>query len=166
MKIKAYVFPVLAILLFVSTGTEQSGLTEGCREGDLAPQIAPVENGRNVSFSGQSGRYTIVNFWAAYDAISRVRNVQLWNGIQELDSTGIRLYSISMDERFSVYEETLKTDGLESTNQYCDGLGTKSPLYKKYDLKKGFRNFLIDGRGVIVAVNVTLQQALKAAAEK
>ena len=46
-------------------------------------------------------------------------------------------------------------DGLESANQWYDGKGKSSLLYKTYGLKKGLRNFLIDGKGVIVGVDLT-----------
>ena len=39
--------------------------------------------------------------------------------------------------------------------QFHEGLGRKSELFGKYNLEKGFRNFLIDDKGVIIAANVT-----------
>ena len=158
MKIKTWILIGMSALLFLSTATEDASLTEGYQPGYYAPKIALPENNQTIEFTAQSGHYTLVNFWAAYDAVSRVRNVQLWNRMNELDSTCITLYSVSLDERVSVYEETLKTDQLEKTNQLHDIQGLKSSLYKKYRLNKGFRNFLIDDKGVIIAIAVTPDQ--------
>ena len=154
MKFKACVLSGLVVLLFLSAGTEKVSLTEGYRPGDLAPGIKSAEDGHLIEFSN-SDCYTLVNFWAAYDATSRVRNMQLWNKMNELDSTLITFYSVSMDESQSVFEETLKVDKLATGNQLCDKKGRKSPVYKKYGLKNGFRNFLIDKKGVIIAIDIT-----------
>ncbi len=155
MKIKACVLFVPVAILFLSAGTKKAGLTEGYRKGDLAPRIESLENSSDIDFRNCSERYTLVNFWAAYDAESRLRNIRLWNNLSTLDSTRIDMYSVSVDENVSVFTETLKADQLESTNQLYDTRGKKSLLYKKYGLKKGLRNFLIDHRGVIIEVNLT-----------
>lgn len=161
MNIRACVLFVSVVVLFLSAGTKKAGLTEGYRVGDLAPRIEYLENNSDIDFRNGSERYTLVNFWAAYDAESRLRNMQLWNKIKKMDSTKIAMYSVSLDENFSVYAETLKADRLESTNQLYDGRGKASSLYKKYGLKKGLRNFLVDDRGVIVGVNLSPEKLFR-----
>lgn len=160
MKFKACVLSGLVVLLFLSAGTEKVSLTEGYRLGDLAPGIESAEDGRLIEFSN-SNSYTLVNFWATYDATSRVRNMQLWNKMNELDSALISFYSVSMDENQSVFEETLKADKLTARNQLYDKQGKASPVYKKYGLKDGFRNFLIDQKGVIIAIDITPDELLE-----
>ena len=137
MKIGTCVLSVAVVWLFLSAGTDKAGITEGYHLGDLAPRIESLENNRGIDFRNRSESYTLVNFWAAYDADSRVRNIALWNKVKDWDSTRIKVYSVSMDEKFSVFTETLKTDGLESANQWYDGKGKSSLLYKTYGLKKG-----------------------------
>jgi hypothetical protein len=155
MRAKTHVLSILAVIsLFFSAGTEKNSFTEGYHIGDFASEIQLPDNSRTIRFSNETGQYTLLNFWAVYDAASRVHNIQLYAKINKMDSTRIRMYSISMDERFSVYAGTLKTDKLEDSRQLFDGRGMQSPLYKQYNLKKGFGNFLIDGNGVIVATNV------------
>jgi hypothetical protein len=39
--------------------------------------------------------------------------------------------------------------------QFHETKGKNSKLYRMYNLKKGFSNFLIDEKGVIVAKNIT-----------
>ena len=72
---------------------------------------------------------------------------------------------ISMYEKESIFTETVKIDKLDLSTQFHEGLGKESELYKKYDLRKGFKNFLINDEGVIIAANVTpekLTEILKA----
>lgn len=107
----------------------------------------------------------MLNFWAAYDAESRARNVQLANEVNKFGPDKIAMCSISMDEKESIFTETVKIDKLDLSTQFHEGLGKESELYKKYDLRKGFKTFLINDEGVIIAANVTpekLTEILKA----
>ena len=115
----------------------------------------------NFSFQNHSGRYTLLKFWATYDAESRARNVQLWNEVNKLSSDKIAMYSISLDEKESIFTETVKADKLEGTKQFHEELGRKSELFGKYNLQKGFCNFLIDDKGVIIAANVAPEDLTK-----
>lgn len=161
MKVRAYVLFVAVVLFTISAGTKNAKPTVGSNPGDLAPRIEFLGNGSDFSFQNHSGRYTLLNFWAAYDAESRVRNVQLWNEINKLGSSKIAMYSISFDEKESVFAETVKTDKLEGTKQFHERLGSKSELFGKYNLQKGFRNFLIDDKGVIIAANIAPKDLTK-----
>lgn len=155
MKIRTYVLSVFALMLFVFAGTDKAGLTEGFRPGDIAPGIKSLGADADITFSNGSGRYTLLHFWAAYDATSRMRNVQLWNKLNQDDLSQVKMISVSLDEPESVFIETVKADKLEMTNQVHERLGKYSEAYEKYGLKRGLRNFLIDDKGVIVATNVT-----------
>ena len=103
----------------------------------------------------------MLNFWATYDAESRARNVQLWNEVNKLSSDKIAMYSISLDEKESIFTETVKADKLEGTKQFHEELGRKSELFGKYNLQKGFCDFLIDDKGVIIAANVAPEDLTK-----
>ena len=99
----------------------------------------------------------MINFWAAYDAESRARNIRLWNEVNKWNATSgnLAMYSISLDEKTSVFEATVATDKLNGTNQLHEKEGRQSDVFRKYKLEKGLRNFLIDENGVIIAANVT-----------
>ena len=155
MKVRAYVLIVAVALVTMSFGTKEARPTVGTNPGDLAPRIESLGNESNFSFQNHSGRYTLLNFWAAYDAESRARNVQLWNEINKLSLDKVAMYSVSFDEKESIFTETVKADRLSNTKQFHEELGKKSELYGKFNLKKGLKNYLIDDKGVIIAENVT-----------
>ena len=165
MKVRAYVLFVAVALLAVSAGTKNAKPTVGINPGDFAPRIESLGTESNFSFQNHSGRYTLLNFWPTYDAESRARNVQLANEVNKFGPDKIAMCSISMDEKESIFTETVKIDKLDLSTQFHEGLGKESELYKKYDLRKGFKNFLINDEGVIIAANVTpekLTEILKA----
>ncbi len=155
MKIRTYVLSVAVLMIFLSAGTDKAGLTKGIRLGDIAPGIKSLGTDADITFSNGSGCYTLLHFWAAYDATSRMRNVQLWNKLGQGDLSQVKMISVSLDEPESVFSETVKADKLEMTNQVHEGHRKNSEVYKKYGLKKRLGNFLIDDKGVIIAKNVT-----------
>ena len=87
-----------------------------------------------------------------------MRNVLLANKVATMGSDKIRLCAISLDERESVFAETIKIDQLDHSSQYYMDEAVASKVSKKYHLNKGLRNFLIDDHGVIVATNVDADQ--------
>ena len=154
MKVRAYVLFVAVAFLAVSAGTKNAKPTVGINPGDFAPRIESLGTESNFSFQNHSGRYTLLNFWATYDAESR-------NEVNKLSSDKIAMYSISLDEKESIFTETVKADKLEGTKQFHEELGRKSELFGKYNLQKGFCNFLIDDKGVIIAANVAPEDLTK-----
>jgi hypothetical protein len=155
MKFRTYVLSVFTVLFLLSAGSDKDGLTVGYNPGDIAPKIESLGSDVDISFSNNSGKYTLLHFWTAYDAKSRMLNVLLWNNLLKNDLSKVEMISVSLDELDSVFEETVKTDNLMTTNQKHEALGEASEVYKAYGLKKGLRNFLIDDKGIIVAQNVT-----------
>jgi len=155
MKVRTYVLVVIVTLLTMSAATKDVRLVEGLSPGDLAPGIKSLGNERDFNFQNHSGRYTLLNFWAAYDAESRVRNIRLSNEVKKLSSEKISFRSISLDEKESIFSETVRIDKLNETTQFHAGQSEKSALYKKYNLKKGFKNYLINDKGVVIATNIT-----------
>lgn len=162
MRKRTYVPAVCVIfliaLLTVSASTKETRLTTGINPGDLAPGIESLEIKNNLSFHNHSGRYTLLSFWAAYDAESRARNVSLANEVSKLDPNKIAMYAVSLDKNKAIFEETLKIDKLDKSKQFWEGSNSNSALYKAYKLDKGLKTFLIDDAGKIVAVNVTPKQ--------
>ncbi|WP_280764990.1 thioredoxin-like domain-containing protein [Parabacteroides sp. PFB2-10] len=139
----------------MSSGSKESVLTVGINPGDIAPGIESLENGRVVDFRNQSGRYTLVNFWAAYDAESRMRNVRLMHAVNRLGTSQVDVYSISLDTKQSIFYETVKSDGLDSMAHFQAEPDKQFALRKAYKLDRGFNSYLIDDKGMIVASDVT-----------
>lgn len=67
----------------------------------------------------------------------------------------IKLISVSFDRYASVFNATVKQDGLAESDCYVETDGSDSEIFRAYDLERGFKNYLINSRGIIVAKNVT-----------
>jgi hypothetical protein len=146
--LKSIFFLLLTALLMTGSQIKEVKLTEGIQSGNLAPEI----NLQGVNLKGNT--LTLLQFWAAYDAQSRMVNAQMYNVISQLKTANIRLVSISMDENEAVFEGIIKADNLNPATQFNDPKGKNSDIFKSYHLKSGFNNWLINSNGVIVAKNV------------
>jgi hypothetical protein len=135
--------------------TRDTKISEGLTPGNRAPKI-------QLQHLSLTGKYTLLQFWAVYDAASRANNVSLANCVAKTAGENIRMVSVAFDEKVSIFEETVKIDRLPpSTQLFHIPAGKKSDVFKDYHLEKGFRNMLIDPQGVILAVNISSEDLPK-----
>lgn len=147
---------VIALLFLMAFTTRDGEVSEGLMPGNKAPEI-------HLQHLLTGNKYTLLHFWAAYDARSRADNLLLQNTLSQMNREDVQMISLSFDERLSVFEETVKFDKLQSTLQFNVPMGKKSSVYSTYRLERGFGNVLIGPDGIIVAVNVSpkdIQQIL------
>lgn len=153
--LKYFLFVGAVMLMSSSYTTRTSRLSEGIYPGNLMPELKMSNHlGKKLDLKHLRGVKVLVNFWAAYDAESRMENVLLCNTLKKEDYP-IVMISVSFDKSRSVFEKTLSMDGVDVSNQFIDEMGTASEIYQKYRLEQGFKNYLIDEEGVIMAMDVT-----------
>jgi peroxiredoxin len=140
----------------LSAGSVKTALpSSGHHPGETIPDIVLTDSEGNFRhLRDYRGKKVVVSFWAAYHAQSRANNVQLYNYLQKSDSD-VEFVSVVFDENRNVVERTLALDGLENRSQFYEIRGTGSETYKNLKLNEGFRNYLIDENGVIIAMNIT-----------
>ena len=144
---------VSLILMSGSIKTDKTSI--GYYPGEQIPNIIiDGSEGKSLDLSEYRGKKVVLNFWAAYDAHSRANNVALHNYIKE-NASDVEFISISFDENYNVFEKTSLLDKIDTTSLFCEINGTDSKIFKDFKLKKGFRNYLIDEKGVIKAMNIS-----------
>ena len=154
-----WIFVVLlasSLTSFIEKGKSTGGLNVG----DVAPDfdIEPtLKNSNDAKFtlSNLKGKYVLLSFWASYDAQSRMQNTQLSNVLKLTNPRNIEMVSISFDEFSSIYKETVKMDEIETPNCFLITDGEESTLYDRYKINRGFKNYLLDESGVILAKNIS-----------
>ena len=127
----------------------------GLNEGDIAPDFeiaTPTSYQSSFSLAETKGKFVLLIFWASYDAASRMTNATLSHAVEK--DARVKLISISFDRYQSVFNAAVRQDGI-SDNVYQEMEGENSEIFKSYDLKHGFINYLVNDRGAIVAKNVT-----------
>ena len=153
----------LSFLSFINgTPDPQSGL----QIGNKAPRIcAYLIDGTPIDLDSLKGKMILIDFWASYDANSRIENIQkknIFNKYEEscfINADGLIVVSISLDRFKTPLKMTIESDELYSFKHLCDYYGQESDLAMTYKVENNnFPNFLIDGEGRIVASDVSLDE--------
>lgn len=155
MKYLKYFLLIGIVLVTSSYTTRTSKISEGIYPGNLMPNLK-IENdeGSKLDLKYLRGVKVLINFWAAYDAESHMNNVLLSNTLQK-EKGSLVMVSVAFDKSKAVFDKTLNLDGIDRSYQFVDTQGSDSEIYQKHQLGKGFRNYLINEEGVIVAMNLS-----------
>lgn len=130
--------------------------TEGLTIGDKAPTFKICGEKQLIDLKDLKGKYVLLSFWASYDASSRMQNATLSHATSKLDN--IEMVSVSFDNYKSVFSETIQKDRITTTNCFVELNGENSELYQTYRLHKGFKNYLLDENGVIIAKDINVKK--------
>lgn len=152
-----WIFVVLIISSLISFSfVGKNTPTEGLTIGDKAPTFTICGEKQLIDLKDLRGKYVLLSFWASYDALSRMQNATLNHAIAQADN--VEMVSVSFDEYKSIFNETIKKDQISTSNCFVELAGVSSDLYQTYRLKRGFKNFLLDENGVIVAKDITVSE--------
>lgn len=152
-----WIFVVLIFSSFISFSfVGKDTPTEGLTIGDKAPAFTICGEKQLIDLKDLKGKYVLLSFWASYDAPSRVQNATLNHAASKADN--VEMVSVSFDEYKSIFNETIREDQIKTENCFVELAGNSSDLFKTYRLNRGFKNFLLDVNGVIIAKDVTASQ--------
>jgi len=157
MRIKAVTFTIFVGLVFASFMNGSFEPSVGVNIGDKAPEIeSRLLDGSSFNAKDLKGKMVLVDFWASYDAPSRIANVrkrtilEQYKNSEFLNSNGFVIVSISLDRFKTPLYKSIERDGLEDFLHLCDLKGEDSDLARLYEIDDAFTSFLIDGHGRIV----------------
>lgn len=150
-------FVVFFIVSFISLSfVGKDTPTEGLTIGDKAPEFKICGEKQLIELKDLKGKYVLLSFWASYDANSRMRNATLSHVANQM--ANVEMVSVSFDDYKSIFNETVKKDRISITNCFVDLNGEDSEIYRTYRLHKGFKNYLLNEEGVIIAKDITAKQ--------
>lgn len=130
--------------------------TEGLTIGDRAPEFKICGEKQLVNLKDFRGKYVLLSFWASYDANSRVNNATLNHATNQVGN--VEMVSVSFDNYKSIFNETIRKDRISTANCFVELDGENSEIYKTYRLHKGFKNYLLNEQGVIIAKDINAKQ--------
>ena len=157
MKYVNFCLVALFSLALSSGSVKDATPSLGYYPGEIIPEIVFTDlEGDEYKLSEFKGNKVVVNFWATYDAHSRATNIQLHNYLK-MNSADVTFISIAFDENINVLDRTMAMDNLDATSLFCDVKGTNSDLYRDFKLNSGFRSYLTDENGLILAMNISLE---------
>lgn len=138
--------------------------------GDIAPEINMLSVDRSTSYklSDLRGNLVLVNFWASLVAPCRFENPNLVRAYQKYKSStftngkGFTIYSVSLDTDINNWKNAITKDKLIWPYHVSDLKGYDSQAANDYGVRAIPYNFLIDGEGRVVAVNLRGDELSKA----
>lgn len=155
MKYVKWIFVVLLISSLTSF-IEKDKPNRGLNVGEVAPEfmIRTTIKNQQLELKDLKSKYVLLNFWASYDGQSRMQNVNLDNAVKNTFNK-VKFVSISFDEYQSVFKETVRKDRIVTPTCFVETGGENSELFKEYHLDNGFRSYLLDENGVIIAKDIS-----------
>lgn len=154
----SFVVICLSVLITSSFVNKDAQPGVGFYPGSSFPDISILgENSQLITNDSLKGNYLLIQFWAAYDADSRMKNVQLCNSLNRPDSK-IKFLSVSMDPYNEISRETIRLDRIPESKVFYPDSKQREKLLSERALKGKLSNFLIDPNGVIIAKNITAKE--------
>ena len=158
-------FFVVILISSLTSFIERERPIEGLSIGEYAPDFVMSGDDFDANsvyshLSALHGNYVLVNFWASYDAASRMRNIELNRALLDDENSqhSVEFVSVSFDNYVSIFRETVRKDGIVGAGCFVETDGEKSDIFKDYNLKRGFTNYLLDENGMIIAKNISVAE--------
>jgi peroxiredoxin len=109
--------------------------------------------GKNVSLSDFHGKVVLLDFWGSWCAPCRANNVELVKTYDEFRSQGFEILGVAADGDKAAWLAAIEKDGMNWPN-VTDFNGPKNKAALMYGINKFPTNYLIDKKGVLVAMDL------------
>jgi len=169
-KLKLILATLIVGLSFLSFMNDNQAAEVGLEPGNKAPVFqTDLIDGTPINLEDLEGKMVLLNFWASYDAQSRMNNYYLndiYSTYQDqafLNGKELVVVSISLDRFKAPLKLAIAQDETMEFMHICDFMGANGSISMMYNINKPL-NILIDGEGRIVKKDVKYSKIEKSLA--
>ncbi len=124
-------------------------------EGDMLPDITLTNpDGDTISLSSKRGRIVLVDFWAAWCPPCREENPNLVKLYDIYHYRGFDIFQVSLDQRKEDWTAAIRNDRLGKWSHVSDLKYRDSEVVKRFGITEIPANYLIDGEGRVIDINL------------
>ncbi|MDE6135600.1 MAG: redoxin domain-containing protein [Muribaculaceae bacterium] len=123
--------------------------------GRMAPALSLVQADSLLTLQDMRGDYVLLNFWDSGDARSREAANIYTAWVRNHHMKNLRFVSVNFDESEGLFREIVRSDSLETSQQFHVNGDMAKAIVDNYGLKDGYGTVLIGPDGHIVAHNPT-----------
>lgn len=152
-KFVCFFITLCVVLVFTSSRTT---ISNDSRVGTKASNFSIGNEENVVELEQYRGKFVVLNMWTSADAVTRLENIEL-NKIARNNPEIVHM-GVNFDRSKALFREVVSLDSLAVSSQFFCEIQDRPSFEKRWGSIDKPCTFLINGKGVIVAVNPTINE--------
>ena len=157
---KKFYYLIVTLVLVAVFTSASSTINSDSRVGTTAPNFTIGNDEDVVSLNQFRGKYVLLSIWSSADAPSRLENMK-FNKLAQNNDKLVQL-SVNLDRSRALFGEIVTADSLDTSSQYFCEIQDRKAFKQKWGIADSYCTFLINTKGVVIAVNPSEKELAKA----